>query len=292
MINNNPPAATAGNQWETIFDRALSRGVSARYYNSDLPFSAVWGARGATWTNPINRFYSDCAAGTLPNISIVDPPFKDGGGGDGLSADEHPLGDVRLGQAFMADVVNAFVRSPNYKRGALFLIYDEWGGSSTTSARRACPTTAPAATWTRTSGRWASGSPASSSRPTPAASASAAATVDHGKFGHESILKLISHRFGIGYLNKRHRYAANIGHALDWEFPDFEIPQLPDPPEVATAACEFGGGDVQDSQQAHVRDLDALEELAHRHGVPVYEAAPDQIFTRPDATRRAAYGRG
>ena len=116
--------------------------------------------------------------------------------------------------------------------------------------------------------------------------------VDHGKFGHESILKLISHRFGIGYLNKRHRYAANIGHALDWEFPDFEIPQLPDPPEVATAACEFGGGDVQDSQQAHVRDLDALEELAHRHGVPVYEAAPDQIFTRPDATRRAAYGRG
>ena len=48
-------------------------------------------------------------AGTLPNISIVDPPFRDGGGGDGLSADEHPLGDVRLGQAFMADVVNAFV---------------------------------------------------------------------------------------------------------------------------------------------------------------------------------------
>ena len=49
-------------------------------------------------------------------------------------------------------------------------------GSSTTCARRACPTTAPAATWTRTSARWASGSPASRSRPTRAASASAAAT--------------------------------------------------------------------------------------------------------------------
>ena len=88
----------------------------------------MWGARGATWTNPISRYYADCAAGTLPNISFVDPPFRDGGGGDGLSADEHPLGDVRLGQAFMADVVNAFVHSPNYRRGALFVVYDEWGG--------------------------------------------------------------------------------------------------------------------------------------------------------------------
>src|SRR4029450_5361277 len=58
----------------------------------------------------------------------VDPPFKDGGGGDGTSADEHPLGDVRLGQAFMADVGNAVGDSPNYRRGALFIVYDEWGG--------------------------------------------------------------------------------------------------------------------------------------------------------------------
>ena len=128
LKNNDPPLGTAGNQWETIFDRGLAHGLSARYYASDLPFSAVWGPRGATWTNPITRYYSDCAAGTLPNIAFVDPPFRDGGGGDGLSADEHPLGDVRLGQAFMADVVNAFVKSPNYRRGALFVLYDEWGG--------------------------------------------------------------------------------------------------------------------------------------------------------------------
>src|SRR5215210_3768122 len=125
--DNSPPASSAGNQWETIFDRAIPRGVSARYYNSDLPFSAVWGPRAGAWTNPIERYYQDCAAGTLPNIAFVDPPFRDGGGGDGLSADEHPLGDVRLGQAFMADVVNAFVRSPSYRSGALMIIYDEWG---------------------------------------------------------------------------------------------------------------------------------------------------------------------
>ena len=38
------------------------------------------------------------------------------------------VGDVRLGQAFQADVVNAFATSVNYRRGALFVIYDEWGG--------------------------------------------------------------------------------------------------------------------------------------------------------------------
>jgi phospholipase C len=83
LKSNDLPVGTVGNQWETIFDRAPSNGVSARYYASDLPFSAVWGPRGATWTNPITCFYSDCAAGTLPNIAFVDPPFRDGGGGEG-----------------------------------------------------------------------------------------------------------------------------------------------------------------------------------------------------------------
>src|SRR3954468_909722 len=127
LINNNPPAGTAGNQWETIFDRAIARGLTARYYHVDLPFSVVWGPRAAPWTNPVSRYYDDCAAGTLPNITIVDPGFV-GENVDGTGSDEHPLGAVRLGQSYMANVVNAFIHSPNYKRGALFIIYDEWGG--------------------------------------------------------------------------------------------------------------------------------------------------------------------
>ena len=290
--NNDPPAGSAGNQWETIFDRALARGLSARYYNSDLPFSAVWGARGATWTNPISRYYSDCAAGTLPNITIVDPPFRDGGGGDGLSADEHPLGDVRLGQAFMADVINAFVRSRNYRRGALFVVYDEWGGFFDHVRPPRVPDDRASRNPEEDWGQMGFRIPAVAISPYARSKRKRGRyRVDHGTYGFESILKLISHRFGLGYLNRRHRYAANIGHALDWEAPDFAVPGLPDPPDVATAPCSFGGDDVQDSQQAHASDLAALEALADRHGVPVFEAAPDQIFTKPDAMRRAAYGR-
>ena len=53
----------------------------------------------------------------------------------------------------MADVVHAFMESPQFKRGALFIVYDEWGGffdhvAPAARARRSATT----ATSTRTSG--------------------------------------------------------------------------------------------------------------------------------------------
>jgi phospholipase C len=283
--DNSPPVETLGNQWETIFDRALGRGLSARYYNSDLPFSAVWGPRGATWTNPIARYYADCAAGTLPNIAFVDPPFRDGGGGDGLSADEHPLGDVRLGQAFMADVVNAFVRSPAYRRGALFVVYDEWGGFFDHVRPPRVADDRASADLNEDFGQMGFRIPAVAVSPF-ARAGSAGFRVDHGTYGFESILKLISYRFGLGDLNTRMREARNIGLSFDWEQPDFDAPALPDPPEIVTSPCALGGGDVLDSQQTHASDLAELEELAVRHGVPVYEGKLGDIFSLPDTVRR------
>ena len=44
---------------------------------------------------------------------------------------------------------------------------------------------------------------------------------------HESILKLISYKFGFGHLNKRHRYASNIGRSFDFKNPDLEPAELP-----------------------------------------------------------------
>jgi phospholipase C len=288
LKNNDPPAGTLGNQWETIFDRGLAHGLSARYYASDLPFSAVWGPRGATWTNPITRFYSDCAAGTLPNIAFVDPPFRDGGGGDGLSADEHPLGDVRLGQAFMADVVNAFVKSPNYRRGALFVLYDEWGGFFDHVTPPHVADDRASADLYEDFGQMGFRTPALAVSPYARGRKKRSGfRVDHGLYGHESVLKLISYRFGLGDLTLRQAQARNIGLSFDWEHADFDVPALPDPPEVATAPCTLGGGDVLDSQAAHAGDLVALEQLAERFGVPTYEGKLGDIFTLPDTIQRA-----
>ncbi|HEY6778504.1 MAG TPA: alkaline phosphatase family protein [Thermoleophilaceae bacterium] len=297
MTNTSLPG---GNNWETIFDRAIGRGLSARYYASDLPFAALFGSRALPWINPISRYYEDCAAGTLPNISFVDPPFRDGGGGDGLSADEHPLGDVRLGQAFMADVVNAFVRSPNYSRGALFVVYDEWGGFFDHVRPPQVPDDRSSPDLNQDFGQMGFRTPAVAISPFARRRRKRGDLhfdhgrefrVDHGAYGHESILKLISYRFGLGDLTTRMHFARNIGQSFEWRHPDFEAPALPDPPEIMTSPCALGGGDVLDSQEAHASDLEDLEHIAERYGAPVYEGKLGDIFTLPDAVARAARAR-
>jgi phospholipase C len=299
--NNEPPIQTLGNQWETIFDRALKNNpanvpgpglLTARYYNSDLPFSAVWGPRAIPWTRPLPEYYADCAAGTLPNIAIVDPPFRDGGGFDGNSADEHPHGDVRLGQAWMADIVRAFVQSPNYRRGALFVIYDEWGGffdhvrpPSVADDRQ------NTADLNNDFGQMGFRIPAVAVSPYTR-DAKRRIRVDHAVYGHESILKLILYRFGLGGLTLRSDAANNIGAGFDWRRADFAPPELPDPEHIASRPCEMGGGDVleQASAQAHENDLAALEELAERFGFPVGDGRPHELFSEPDSVRRALAG--
>jgi phospholipase C len=290
--DNSPPVQTAGNQWETLFDRALANNpanvpapglVTARYYNSDLPFSAVWGARGASWTRPIAEYYADCAAGTLPNITFVDPPFRDGGGGDGLSADEHPLGDVRLGQAFMSDVVHAFIESPNWERGALFIVYDEWGGffdhvrpPSVPDVRR------NAGNLDEDFGQMGFRIPAVVVSPYAKRGA-----VSHQLCGFESIIKLITYRYGLGNLTTRDARANNIGASMRWTKPNLERPDLPDPEHIASAPCSLGGGGVEDGQQAHASDLAELEELAERFGLATGTGNAAEIFREPDSVAKA-----
>ena len=147
------------------------------------------------------------------------------------------------------------------------------------------------ATSPRTSARWASGSPPSRSPPSPGAAAGAGTRVRHAQLGFESILKLISYRWGLGHLTDRDRYATNIAETFEFpRRPDYEVPDLPDPEHVASRPCSLGGGDVltQESAAAHVGDLAALEDLADRFGVPCGDGKVSDLFTAPDAIKRAA----
>jgi phospholipase C len=238
---------------------------------------------------PIEAYYQACAAGTLPNISIVDPPFRDGGGGDGLSADEHPHGDVRLGQAWMADVVRAFVNSPNYRRGALFLIYDEWGGFFDHVRPPRVPDERASRDLFEDWGQMGFRIPAVAVSPYARRRGGPRVRVNHDVLGFESILKLIAYRFGLAPTTVRERYAKNIGRSFDWERPQFDPPDLPDPVQVASAPCSLGGDRAtsKETEIAHANDLAGLEALAHRFGIPVGDGKVDQIFTRPDALQRA-----
>jgi phospholipase C len=111
----------------SIYDRLNDAGVAWKAYYSDLPFAGFFaGARAhVDQIVPIDQFYEDAANGTLPQVAYVDPKF---GGGPAEQTDEHPPGNIQLGQAFVEGIVQALFASPDWPRTALFIEYDEHGG--------------------------------------------------------------------------------------------------------------------------------------------------------------------
>ena len=122
--------------------------------------------------------------------------------------------------------------------------------------------------------------------------------VSHMTVTHESILKLVSYRFGLGYLNKRHRYASNIGRSFDWQNPNFNVPNLPLPLPPVTTPCDLQGiapagtaaaGEdpaaerAEESEGLHIGSPEMLTYF-DALGYPTGPAKPEQIFSSPDST--------
>jgi phospholipase C len=123
MKGNPGPLDVGVYKAETIWDRLDRAGVSARYYYYDLPLLLLWGDRFANRVSSVDRFLTDAKAGTLPNVAFVDPGFTDDD-----RTDDHPQGDTRSGQRYVAALFNALARSPQWARTAFVVTYDEWGG--------------------------------------------------------------------------------------------------------------------------------------------------------------------
>jgi phospholipase C len=111
----------------SIFESLDAAGVTWKVYASDLPFAILYAYVQAHAVNilPIAQFYADAAAGTLPQVALIDPIFF---GDETNQNDEHPPNNVQVGQAFVAGVVQAVFQSPNWSDSALFITYDEHGG--------------------------------------------------------------------------------------------------------------------------------------------------------------------
>ena len=144
----------------------------------------------------------------------------------------------------MSDVTHAFIESPQYERGAMFINYDEWGGFFD----HVPPPFVPDDRENRATRQELGPDRLPDPRRRDLALSRAAGGVSHMPVTHESILKLISYRFRLGYLNKRHRYASNIGRTFDWRKPDIDPPALPDPAAIVATPCA-----VQASQRASGR---------------------------------------
>jgi phospholipase C len=68
---------------------------------------------------PIRRFFDAARHGKLPAVSWVIPSNK---------YSEHPPSLISAGQAFVTNVVNTVMRSPNWSSTAIFVAWDDWGG--------------------------------------------------------------------------------------------------------------------------------------------------------------------
>jgi phospholipase C len=206
----------------TIWDRLAAAGVSGTYYFSDVPFTALWGTKHLGISQPYAKFLADCKTGALPAVSFVDPRFEDED--SGTSGDDHPLGDIRVGERFLADVYEAITSSPAWSKTVFVINFDEWGGFFDHVRPGTAPDVNPANT--RRGFR------------VPAMVISPLARrryVAHGTYDHTSVLKMIEWRWGLKPLTPRDAAARNLAEVLDFRSkPNLSAPRWNVPTVVAT----------------------------------------------------------
>jgi phospholipase C len=184
--------------FRSIFDVLAEAGLSHKNYFHDVAW-ATGGYFKLTGNAPVEDFFSDAAAGQLPNFSIIDPQFFGNGAND-----DHPDHDIRLGQALIASVVNALGQSPQWNRCMLVITYDEHGGFYD-------HVPPPLATDEREEFRQL-GFRVPSIVVGPTARRGAMIGT---KLEHVSVLKTITRRFGLPALNQRVTDASDLSVCID-----------------------------------------------------------------------------
>ena len=138
----------------TIWDQLTKYQIPWLNYFSDAPTSAIQVDTVFKYPDqlaPIERFYADAMAGTLPAVSLVDcnmgavlgdipgliedlpAPVPTSAASFDLDieataqSEENPE-DVQLGEAFVAGGVNAVMSGPAWRSSLLIWFYDEHGG--------------------------------------------------------------------------------------------------------------------------------------------------------------------
>jgi phospholipase C len=114
---------------KTIFEM-LPANVSWKIYTHDiaaLRFFKKFRTALVKEIDKVTEFFKDAAAGTLPDVSWIDPDF-------GIAVfpgppnDDHPQHDSRHCQNFVSNIYNALLASPSWSKTLFIVTYDEHGG--------------------------------------------------------------------------------------------------------------------------------------------------------------------
>ncbi len=243
--HNSEVASTLPTIWDQLSPIANTNGIpTGGYYYQDSPFLALWAdpaiEPGATFKyqaffHPFSdanaptaalsagtSFVAACENGTLPNVCYIDPAFDNEA--TGTSGDDHPLGDIRLGERFIADAYHALADN-GYLDDTVFIVtFDEWGGFyDHVPPPRVIDDTNPADVMhagdssTPTDGQLIPDYRQLGFR-VPAIVVSnlvrPGQVVHEGPFEHDSSLALIESTFGLSPLTARDRNARNLSELL------------------------------------------------------------------------------
>ena len=112
----------------TIFDLFTRKGLDWRVYESypSVTMLRMFARYAADNTHivPISRLAQDVAAGNLPPLTVIEPAMH-----HFPQSDDHPVADMRNGQAFLKGVYDALRSNSDLWRKTLLIItYDEHGG--------------------------------------------------------------------------------------------------------------------------------------------------------------------
>jgi len=238
----------------TIFDRLSEQHVSWASYSRDLPMTMVLPrilVKHPKHHHRVKKFLADCEAGTLPQVSFVDPktgtlsavgnalhqipePIKLALDELDPSETEEDPGDMYLGERWAHEIVEAVVRSPAWPRTLLIYTYDEHGGyyDHVTPLAAVPPDDIPPKLNAGESGDYSMYGPR-----VPAVVVSPYSKrggVSNVVCDHTSVLATIEHKWNLPALTNRDANAATIMDFLDTSQP----PRL-DPPRL-NAPSETG----------------------------------------------------
>jgi phospholipase C len=283
----------------TVWDRMMQIGRSVAYYYVDVPYTAFWGDKYQAFSKnySLQELADDIAAGRLANLTFIDNVGTEFEEMFGLSRDDHPLADIRDGQAFLNEIYDAVRTGPQWERSLLVIVYDEWGGFYDHVAPPFAPVSAAEAALGN-DGRLGCRVPCVLIGPR-----ARRGVVEHTQFDPNSILNLLSWRFGFEPLGVRGN-STNLALALDWgsrptvDAPAFDVPPgpfgglcmplptlaqlagipMPNPPpdiDPVPLAQQIQlppvpGLDIPEPLRRlvdHERELDALRDLARRFGL-------------------------
>ena len=239
-------SATVKTIFELLQDAGVTWKVYVTNYNASAPSKGSYMDAFYLFTPKhldhfvdAKTFAADAAAGTLPQVSLIESGYETNEALNQDELDEHPNVNIQQGSAYVESFVTALMNGPNWKDSVFFWTYDEFGGfydhvppMQTVSPDGIAPIDLPPGDPT--------GDFTISGLRVPMAVISPFTKkhyVSNTPADFTAMLKFIEARFSLPSLTKRDAAQMDMTEFFDWSGPNLN-PGTP-PAQTTSAACYY-----------------------------------------------------